>query len=92
MSKQGYIVRAMSSWFLAACCLAVGVAALVAAPQPFVQQVFAQSGCTPDQPGACGKQFCCGGVCQDCCADGDCGPNTYCCNGTCSNCPCDEDD
>ena len=95
--------RGESHWLLVICFLAIGVAALIAAPPPFVQYVYADGDCGPENP--CGDcQSCSNGTCVDncgpcqTCSNGNCVNNCtqdqYCCSDgsggyTCSDCPCE---
>ena len=94
MSKQEHIARATSPWVLAVCLLTAGTVALFAAPPPFVQHLFADGDCMPDDPTACGGIGCCGGECcyaPNSCVSGHCCPEgyDYWCNNACSECPCE---
>ena len=80
MSKQECIMRAMLPWLPTACFLAIGAVALVAAPPPFVQHLYARG------PGDCGPE-------NPCPNDPDTGEPMSCCtysdgNTFCQPCPC----
>ncbi len=79
MSRREYLAKAVSPWLLSVWFVAGGVVALVAAPPPFVQQVFAAN-CYPDDPNSCPSgEICCGSTC---CPSGDC-KSCGCCPGNC---------
>jgi hypothetical protein len=79
MFNVGSVQKAKSYWLFAGCLLAVWVGALMAAPPPFVQAVFA-SGESCTENSCSGTDYCCNGVC--------CPADHYCCELGCSECPC----
>jgi len=80
-------VAGKRSWLLAACLMALGVLALVAAPAVFVPPAYAQGPTSCNEETPCPSGYtCCGGSC--------CDDSYYCCTvagqgDACKICPCD---
>ena len=66
MFKVRHVLCVRSQWLFVACFLTLGIAALIVAPAPFVQHVYATGeSCGPENACPDGG-FCCNGVCQVC--------------------------
>jgi len=65
------IRKPVAMGILAACFVAIGLAALIMAPGTFVQRVWAQEGGCNDSDNPCPDgQYCCNGSCDPCpCSD-----------------------